>query len=172
MTPPTQVPVEGWTAALAQARERGLTYLSQLTAIDRIEEIEVVVHLSTPDAAEQVLLSTSVPARAPRLPSAVPVYPGADWHEREAAEMLGVKFTGHPDPRPLLLRVPAARPPLRRTTPLTARMDAPWPGATDPEASGRRSSRRPARPPGVLDSWQVDGSTSGGSPGGTSGDES
>ncbi len=154
---PTRVPADQWTAALSAARDRGLTYLGDLAAIDRVDEIEVVVHLSTPDAAEQVLLSTSVPADAPVLPSAVPVFPGADWHEREAAEMLGLRFDGHPDPRPLLLRAVVTVPPLRRSTPLPARLAVTWPGAVEPRAeeSARRSTRR-QRTPGVPDTWLAD----------------
>lgn len=40
---------------------------------------------------------------SPRIPSAVPVYRAAQWHEREAAEMFGITYVGHPDPRNILL---------------------------------------------------------------------
>jgi NADH-quinone oxidoreductase subunit C len=44
-----------------------------------------------------------VPKAKAELPSAVPVYRAAQWHEREAAEMYGIKYLGHPDPRNILL---------------------------------------------------------------------
>jgi NADH:ubiquinone oxidoreductase subunit C len=84
-----------------------------------------------------------------RVPSLTPLLPGLAWPEREAAELAGVVFVGHPDPRPLLREAGATPPtPLRRTTPLPARLDQDWPGAHDP-AGGRR---RPTAP-GVLPGW-------------------
>lgn len=40
--------------------------------------------------------------KAPAIPSVAQVWPAADWHEREAYDMMGVTFTGHPDPRRIL----------------------------------------------------------------------
>jgi NADH-quinone oxidoreductase subunit C len=44
-----------------------------------------------------------LPKASPSLPSCVPVHRGAQWHERECAEMFGITFRGHPDPRHILL---------------------------------------------------------------------
>lgn len=44
-----------------------------------------------------------VPKAAAAIPSAVPIYRAAQWHERECSEMFGITFTGHPDPRHILL---------------------------------------------------------------------
>jgi len=44
-----------------------------------------------------------VPKAKPELPSSVPVHRAAQWHERECAEMFGLVFRGHPDPRHILL---------------------------------------------------------------------
>jgi NADH-quinone oxidoreductase subunit C len=44
-----------------------------------------------------------IPKSDPRIPSATAVYRGARWSEREAAEMFGIVFEGHPDPRNILL---------------------------------------------------------------------
>ena len=147
-----QVSPESWITELAQARAAGWTYLDLLTAVDRETEIEVVVRVVDPAAATGVLLATRVPAHQPRLQSATPVYPSAAWHEREAAEMFGVEFAGHPDPRPLLRRTMAGRPPLRKATVLAARVVTPWPGAAD-GAPGRSSSRRRQQPVGVPEAW-------------------
>ena len=65
--------------------------------------------------------------------------------------MFGVRFEGHPDPRPLLLRTVPAIPPLRKASALRARVETPWPGAVRAE-EGRRP-RRPQPPPGVRESW-------------------
>jgi len=63
----------------------------------------------------------------------VPVYAGADWHEREAWEMFGVTFTGHPGLRNMYLPSDFEGHPLRKDFPLLARMVKPWPGIVDVE---------------------------------------
>ncbi len=61
------------------------------------------------------------------------VYPGADWHEREAWEMFGVTFAGHPRLRNLYLPSGFEGHPLRKDYPLLARVVKPWPGIVDIE---------------------------------------
>ncbi len=63
----------------------------------------------------------------------VPVYAGADWHEREAWEMFGLTFTGHPGLRHMYLPSDFEGHPLRKEFPLLARMVKPWPGIVDVE---------------------------------------
>ncbi len=63
----------------------------------------------------------------------VPVYAGANWHEREAWEMFGITFTGHPDLRHMYLPGDFEGYPLRKDFPLLARMVKPWPGIVDVE---------------------------------------
>ena len=66
-------------------------------------------------------------------PSWVPVYPGADWHEREAWEMFGIGFDGHPGLRHIYLPGEFEGNPLRKDYPLLARRVKPWPGIVDVE---------------------------------------
>ena len=61
------------------------------------------------------------------------VYPGADWHEREAYEMFGITFAGHPHLRKLYLPGDFEGYPLRKDYPLLARLIKPWPGIDDVE---------------------------------------
>jgi NADH-quinone oxidoreductase subunit C len=68
-----------------------------------------------------------------RLESWVPVYPGADWHERECWEMYGFVFDGHPGLRHLYLPSEFEGHPLRKDFPLLARAVKPWPGLVDVE---------------------------------------
>jgi len=63
----------------------------------------------------------------------VPVYPGADWHERECWEMYGFVFDGHPALRHLYLPSEFEGHPLRKDYPLLARVVKPWPGLVDVE---------------------------------------
>lgn len=64
----------------------------------------------------------------------ITTYAGADWHEREAHEMFGVTFMGHPDMRNLYLPTDFEGNPLRKDFPLLARRLKPWPGIVDVEA--------------------------------------
>jgi NADH-quinone oxidoreductase subunit C len=63
----------------------------------------VVYHLSSISKRHKITLKTEVPADSPQLPTVSSVWPGADWHEREAFDMFGIVFTGHPDLRRILL---------------------------------------------------------------------
>ena len=143
-----------WVSELAALKGQGLTVLDVLTVVDRIESLELVACLVDPDTGRTVLVTSTVPSDESRVPSAVSVFPGAAWHEREAAEMFGIAFIGHPDPRPLLLHEAVDAPPLRKSTPLPARVAMTWPGAAEADAS--RRARRPQLPPGVRAEWMAE----------------
>ena len=152
MTPDvTNVGAADWRSHIVGRINDGYEWLDFLTAIDRGTTIEVVVRLVNPESVHGATIVTTIPAEDPVLDSIVPVAPGADWYEREAGEMFGITFTGHPDPRPLLTRGDGP-PPLRKSVPLPARLETPWPGADD--EIGRAGSRRRAQPPGVLETWE------------------
>lgn len=140
-----------WVAEASSLRARGLTLLDVLTVVDRGDERELVVCLMDPDSGHRALVTTRVSAADARIDSLVRVFAGASWHEREAAEMFGVAFDGHPDPRPLLLHGEVAAPPLLASTALPARLATAWPAAVAEDA-GRRA-RRPQLPPGVRAEW-------------------
>ncbi len=61
------------------------------------------------------------------------IFAGANWHEREASEMFGIAFEGHPDLRNMYLPTDFEGYPLRKDFPLLARMVKPWPGIVDVE---------------------------------------
>jgi NADH-quinone oxidoreductase subunit C len=145
-----------WREEIAALHARGFRYLDLLTAVDRLAHVEVLAHVVDLDTMERRLVSTLLPEDALRLATISDIHPAAAWHERETAEMFGIGFDGHPDPRPLLLRSERARPPLRKASALRARVETPWPGAVPPE-DGRRP-RRPQLPPGVRDSWMTEAS--------------
>ncbi len=70
---------------------------------------------------------------APTAPSLTDLYRGADWHEREAWEMFGFDFEGHPSLRHLYLPSEFEGFPLRKDFPLLSRAVKPWPGLVDKE---------------------------------------
>jgi NADH-quinone oxidoreductase subunit C len=88
---------------------------------------------STRHKAWRALLKTDVSDTDMRAESWVSVYPGADWHEREAWEMFGIVFDGHPSLRHLYLPSEFEGHPLRKDFPLLAREVKPWPGLVDVE---------------------------------------
>ncbi len=80
-----------------------------------------------------VTLKADLDEADPRVASWVSVYRGADWHEREAWEMYGFTFDGHPGLRHLYLPGEFEGHPLRKDFPLLARELKPWPGLVDVE---------------------------------------
>ena len=145
------IPSSAWRDEVIALRDRGFAMLDVLAAVDHVDALEVIAHLVDPGTGDRLLAATRVPADEPRLASLADVLPAAAWHEREAAEMFGITFVDHPDPRPLLLHAVPATPPLLKSTPLPARLTTAWPGAVEADA-GRRA-RRPQLPPGVRAEW-------------------
>jgi NADH-quinone oxidoreductase subunit C len=94
---------------------------------------QVFAHVQSTSRHHGVTLKTDVDDARPRAESWVPVYPGADWHERECWEMYGIEFDGHPSLRHLYLPGEFEGHPLRKDFPLLAREVKPWPGLVDVE---------------------------------------
>ncbi|MGA4802139.1 NADH-quinone oxidoreductase subunit C [Streptomyces lavendulocolor] len=150
------VPAASWTGALETARdELRCTYFDWLSAVDEpATGFLVCAHVVALEGGRvrRLLLRTTVPHDAPALPSAVGVYAGAAWHERETYEMFGVTFTGHPHLVPLLLPEGFEGHPLRKDFVLAARVAKAWPGAKEPgESEHGGPKRRQMLPPGVPD---------------------
>lgn len=102
---------------------------------------EVVVRLWSVGGRHAVLLRTTCPFDDPHLVSLTPAFAGAAWHERQAAEMLGLVFDGHPALTPLLLMSELGHP-LRKDVVLADRQ-VPWPGAVEPGESTPNPRRVP-----------------------------
>ncbi|WP_063784992.1 NADH-quinone oxidoreductase subunit C [Streptomyces sp. TP-A0356] len=148
------VPPAGWTAALRVARdELGCTYFDWLSAVDEPGTgLRVSAHVVALSPVRRLLVRTTIPYDAPVLPSAVDVYAGAAWHERETHEMFGVTFEGHPALDHLLLPDNFEGHPLRKDFVLAARVAKAWPGAKEPgESDHGGPKRRQMLPPGVPD---------------------
>lgn len=78
-------------------------------------------------------LKCDVPSDDLVMPTWTKIFPGADWHERECAEMFGIDFSGHPHLVKLYLPGGFEGHPLRKDFPLLARDVKPWPGLVDVE---------------------------------------
>ncbi|NEB28302.1 NADH-quinone oxidoreductase subunit C, partial [Streptomyces sp. SID14446] len=148
------VPPTAWIAALETARDTlGCTYFDWLSAVDEPGTgFRVSAHVVALSPVRRLLVRTTVPHTGPVLPSAVSVYAGAGWHERETHEMFGVDFEGHPGLDPLLLPEGFEGHPLRKDFVLAARVAKAWPGAKEPgESEHGGPKRRQMLPPGVPD---------------------
>jgi len=107
-----------------------LDYCDFTTGVDLADRgIEIVTHLHSTVHHHNVRLKVRLAQDDPRCPTLSDIYPGANWHERETAEMFGVAFEGHPQPVKLLLPEPFEGHPLRKDFPLMTREAKPWPGA-------------------------------------------
>ena len=91
--------------ASALRDQEGYDYLSSVTGVDYLpdDKMEVVYHAYRTAGGPAMVFKTQVPRAAPVLPSLVGVWPGADFQEREAWDLLGIRFTGHPDLRRILM---------------------------------------------------------------------
>jgi NADH-quinone oxidoreductase subunit C len=90
--------------------------LSNLSGVDRknADAIEVHYHLYSYKFRHQIALRASTPRLDPVLPTISAVWPTADWLERECFDLLGVRFTGHPDLRRILMPEDWVGHPLRK----------------------------------------------------------
>jgi NADH-quinone oxidoreductase subunit C len=94
--------------------------LSDATCADRFPiepRLELNYHLVSLPRRARIRLRTSVSAQHPVIDSLVPVWPGANWLEREIFDLFGIRFEGHPDLRRILLPEEFEGFPLRRDFP-------------------------------------------------------
>lgn len=118
--------------------ELAMDFLVDLTAVDRFAldlgetnatpRFEVVYHLRSMKSGARLRVKAQLadiltadggvdPLSAPELDSVVPLWPGANWYEREVFDMFGIHFRNHPDPRRILLYEEFVGYPLRKDYP-------------------------------------------------------
>ena len=103
-------------AVLRDDPDFGFDCLSNLSAVDRKADdlIEVHYHLLSYRLRHQIVLRAATPRPDPILPTVSHLWPIADWLEREAFDLMGVRFTGHPDLRRILMPEDWVGHPLRK----------------------------------------------------------
>jgi NADH-quinone oxidoreductase subunit C len=102
-------------------RDDGFVSIVDVCGVDypeRAERFDVVYHLLNPKKNVRIRVKLSTDDTEP-VPSITPIFPGADWYEREAYDLYGILFTGHPDLRRLLTDYGFDGHPLRKDFPLT-----------------------------------------------------
>ena len=103
-------------------------FLSDATCVDRFPtepRFELNYHLVSIPTKTKIRLRTRVSGADPVVDSLIPVWPGAGWLEREIFDLMGIRFTGHPDLRRILLPEDWEGHPLRRDYPTEGFRDIP-----------------------------------------------
>lgn len=99
----------------------GFTFLSDITAVDRFPlepRFELNYHLLALDRQERLRLKVRVSGKDPVVPSVTTIWPGANWHEREAYDLMGIRFEGHPELTRILMPDDWEGYPLRKDYPV------------------------------------------------------
>lgn len=106
----------------------GFTFLSEVGATDYLgypdrtrPRFEVHYVLRNLDAATMIVVKVGLDEARPVVASATPIWPGANWMEREVYDMYGIDFPGHPDLRRILMPDEFTAHPLRKDYPLRGR---------------------------------------------------
>ena len=92
----------------------GFDYLSELHGTDFETHMEVYVHLYSYKNRQTVAFKVKIDRDEPTIESVTPVWAGANWPECEAYDLLGIKFTGHPDLHRIMLGEDWVGHPLRK----------------------------------------------------------
>lgn len=112
-----------WREVAAFLRDDAATAMDMfvdLTCVDRFQReprFDVVLHLYSLGKKHRVRLYGGVTEEDPTIDTLVPVWPGAGWFEREAFDLYGVRFNGHPDLRRILMYPEFIGHPLRKDYP-------------------------------------------------------
>lgn len=158
-----RVTAESWRSTAETLKSLGFTYFCFLSAIDwlpspfgKSEEdpsapaverdstikqgytggdtrFQVFARLVQPFTTLGINIKVDVDDAVMAVDSWSSVFAGANWHEREAHEMFGIGFNGHPDLRNMYLPTDFEGHPMRKDFPLLARIVKPWPGIVDVE---------------------------------------
>jgi NADH-quinone oxidoreductase subunit C len=102
----------------------GFSYLVDISSIDNYGEDPrwtVIYHLRNLANGAELRLKTDVSEEKSELPSVLPLWATANWHEREVYDMMGIRFKGHPDLRRILMWEGYPYFPLRKDFPLAGK---------------------------------------------------
>lgn len=115
---------------LRALKELGFTFYVFCGGVDWPDEdrMEVLDQVYSIEHRQRLTAKYDLPRSEPKIDTGTVVYEGADWHERETWELLGIGFVGHPRLRRLLLPDWQEGHPLRKDYELEARVEKPWPG--------------------------------------------
>jgi NADH-quinone oxidoreductase subunit C len=105
-------------------KQLGFDYLVDISSVDNYGEDPrwtVVYHLRGVASGQELRLKTDVSEEKSELPSVLPIWRTANWHEREVYDLMGIRFSGHPDLRRILMWEGYPYHPLRKDFPLAGK---------------------------------------------------
>jgi NADH-quinone oxidoreductase subunit C len=104
--PTVTVKNEHWyrcAETLANHPSLQMDYLENLSGVDRETHMEVVYHLYSFQTNRHYCLKVKTDREKPSIASVTPIWPSANWNEREVYDLLGIDFPGHPDLRRIMM---------------------------------------------------------------------
>jgi NADH-quinone oxidoreductase subunit C len=107
--------IKKFCSLLNSNSELNFEYIKFLTAVDYVEYIEMVYCLYSFKNNWSIIIKVKLDGHKPVVDSITSIYRGADWHEREMAEMFGIDIIGHPNLKNLLLAGDEDGYPLRKS---------------------------------------------------------
>jgi NADH-quinone oxidoreductase subunit C len=102
------------TLAQTLRKGYGFNHLADLTSVDYHDSFEIVYHLYSIPANHKIAMKVRVPANKPEIDSVFPVWPTADWQEREIYDLMGITFKNHPNLVRILMPDDYTEHPLRK----------------------------------------------------------
>ncbi len=102
-------PTQAWDVLRLAKQELGFQHLAFVSACDYVQQDLFEVHWQLyaypagDGKGRDLVVKAHIPRKTPEIPSVVSLWAGADWHEREAYDLFGIRFQGHPDLRRLFL---------------------------------------------------------------------
>jgi NADH-quinone oxidoreductase subunit C len=105
-------------------KKLGFNYLVDISSLDNYGDDPrwtVIYHIRNIVNGEEIRIKTDVNEEKSALPSVLPVWRTANWHEREIYDMMGIRFSGHPDLRRILMWEGYPYFPLRKDFPLAGK---------------------------------------------------
>jgi len=109
------VPKENIFQYLKERKEEGFDTLLMITGVDYRDHLEVVYHLLSTRTNERLVVKTKTDGEVDSVTS---LWKGANWHERETWDLVGIKFRNHPNLRRILLAEGWVGHPLRKDYPM------------------------------------------------------
>ncbi|MBB6732982.1 NADH-quinone oxidoreductase subunit C [Cohnella zeiphila] len=83
--------------------ELNIDYLRNVAGVDHETHMEVIYHLLSLDSGHNYAVKVRTDRESPSVPSVTPIWPTANWNEREIYDLLGIDFPGHPDLRRIMM---------------------------------------------------------------------
>lgn len=105
---------------LAKEPSLGFNFLSDITCVDRFPlepRFEMNYQMLSLERQERLRIRVKIGGQDPAVPSVTPMFPTANWHERETFDLFGVRFEGHPDLKRIVMPDDWQGHPLRKDYP-------------------------------------------------------